>query len=790
MVVYPTMVAPILVGQERSVKLVNDVIASNRLVALVAQQSVGPRPAQPDDLYRIGTMALIHEISVAQDNTLRIAVQGLTRVRLVDFVRTEPYLVARVQRAPEVPDAGVELEAILRSARTVFVELVGLVAEMANELASAAQSLGDPRQLAYLMASSMPLPTALRQEVLELDPVSQKLRRLIDLIQHELSVRRVMQQISAETNVEMSKAQREILLRKQMEAIQRELGEREWEEAETRELSARIRALPLPEEAKKEAERELSRLTRTPAISPEHGIIRTYLDWVAKLPWDKATGAPIDVTRARRVLDEEHYDLDKIKDRIVEYLAVKRLREERLFGAESRADDAPGERAPSEPILCFLGPPGVGKTSLGQSIARAMGRRFARISLGGIHDEAEIRGHRRTYIGAMPGRILQAIARAEAAFPVFMLDEVDKLGAGFHGDPSAALLEVLDPAQNHAFVDNYLGVPFDLSRVLFLCTANSADTIPPPLLDRMEVLTLSGYTDVEKVFIARRFLLSKQLRESGLRPGEVTIEDAVIQRILREYTREAGVRGLERALASVLRKCARRLGEGATAPLTVGADELRDYLGPQRFFDEVAERIDRPGVATGLAWTPTGGEILFIEATMMPGADERLVLTGMLGDVMRESAQAALSYLRSNADRFGIDARAFTERKVVHVHVPAGATPKDGPSAGVTIVVALASQVSGQPVRNDVAMTGEITLRGRVLPVGGIKEKVLAAHRAGIKTVILPKHNEGALEDVPEEVRASLSIVLVESVEEVLSAALSSGARAGEAAAEAPPPVH
>ncbi len=790
MVVYPTMVAPILVGQERSVKLVNDVITSNRLVALVAQQNVGPRPAQPDDLYRVGTMALIHEISVAQDNTLRIAVQGLERVRLRDFVRTEPYLVARVQRAPEVQDAGVELEALIRSARAVFVELVGLVAEMSNELASAAQSLGDPRQLSYLMASSMPLPTALRQEVLELDPVSQKLRRLIDLIQHELSVRRVMQQISAETNVEMSKAQREILLRKQMEAIQRELGERESEEAETRELGERIRALPLPEEAKKEAARELSRLTRTPAISPEHGIIRTYLDWIAKLPWDRATGAPIDVTRARRVLDEEHYDLDKIKDRIVEYLAVKRLREERLGGAESRADDAPGARAPGEPILCFIGPPGVGKTSLGQSIARAMGRRFARISLGGIHDEAEIRGHRRTYIGAMPGRILQAVARAEAADPVFMLDEVDKLGTGFHGDPSAALLEVLDPAQNHAFVDTYLGLPFDLSRVLFICTANSTDTIPPPLLDRMEVLSLSGYTDVEKVFIARRFLLPKQLGANGLLPGEVTIEDAVIQRILREYTREAGVRGLERAIASVLRKSARRLSEGVNAPIIVRAAELRDYLGPQRFFDEVAERIDRPGVATGLAWTPTGGEILFVEATMMPGADERLVLTGMLGDVMRESAQAALSYLRSSADRFGIDARAFTERKVVHVHVPAGATPKDGPSAGVTILVALASQVSGRPVRNDVAMTGEITLRGRVLPVGGIKEKVLAAHRAGIKTVILPKHNEGALEDVPEEVRAGLSIVLVESVEEVLSAALSSGARAGEEPAAAPPPVH
>lgn len=789
MVVYPTMVAPILVGQERSVKLVNDVIASNRLVALVAQQSIVPRPTPPGDVYRTGTMALIHELSVAQDNTIRVAVQGLERVRLLDFVRTEPYLVARIQRLPDTQDRGVELEAMVRSARAAFIELVGLVAEMSNELVSAVQSIGDPRQLAYLMASSMPLPTAQRQEVLELDPVSQKLRRLVELIQHELSVRRVMQQISAETSVEMSKAQREVLLRKQMEAIQRELGDRESDEAETRELGERIRGMSLPDEAKKEAERELARLARTPSISPEHGIIRTYLDWVAKLPWDRSTGKPIDVLRARRVLDEDHYDLDKIKDRIVEYLAVKRLREERLVAAPALADDAPGERTPGEPILCFLGPPGVGKTSLGQSIARAMGRKFARVSLGGIHDEAEIRGHRRTYLGAMPGRILQAVVRAEAADPVFMLDEVDKLGTGFHGDPAAALLEVLDPAQNHAFVDTYLGVPFDLSRVLFICTANTAETIPPPLLDRMEVLNLSGYTDVEKLFIARRFLLPKQLRESGLREGEVTMDDAVIQRILREYTREAGVRGLTRAIAAVLRKSARRLSEGATPPIVVRASELRDYLGPQRFFDEVAERIDRPGVATGLAWTQAGGDILFVEATMMPGAEERLVLTGMLGDVMRESAQAALSYLRSNAERFGIDGRAFLERKVVHVHVPAGATPKDGPSAGVTIVAALASQLSGRPVRNDVAMTGEITLRGKVLPVGGIKEKVLAAQRAGIKTVILPRHNEGDLEDVPEEVRRELSIVLVESVEDVLSAALSRAPRAEQPPA-APPPVH
>ena len=784
-VIYPMMVTPILVGQERSVRLVKNVMGSTRMAALVTQRSPERRPAQPEDLYRTGTMATIHELALVQDSTIRIAVQGLTRIRLIDFVRTEPFMVARVERAPEVEEHGIDIEARARSARELFIQLVGLVVEMSDELVNAVQLLGEPVHVAYLIASSMPLTTAVRQEILEIDSVSARLGRLIDLLQHEIAVRKLMQKITADTTAEMSKAQREHILRTQMGAIQRELGDLDPAH-DHRELRRRLEAVPLPEEGRKEAERELGRIERIPDASPEHGIIRTYLDWMLKLPWGNVTGGPIDLARARAVLDEDHYDLEKIKDRIVDYLAVRRLRDQR--GAT-----AAGEPASPEPILCFLGPPGVGKTSLGQSIARAMGRKFARVSLGGIHDEAEIRGHRRTYIGAMPGRILQAISRAEAADPVFMLDEVDKLGAGFHGDPSAALLEVLDPAQNHAFVDSYLGVPFDLSRVLFLCTANTPETIPPPLLDRMEVLTLSGYTDAEKLHIARSFLLPKQIAAHGLREGEAGIEERAILRLIRDYTREAGVRSLGRELATMLRKVARRVGEGASTPISIGPAEVPEYLGPPRFFDEIAERIDRPGVATGLAWTPVGGDILFVEATIMPGSEERLVLTGMLGNVMRESAQAALSYLRSNMERLGIDPHAF-EGKVVHLHVPAGAIPKDGPSAGLTMLVALASQATGRPVRNDVAMTGEITLRGKVLRVGGIKEKVLAAHRAGLRTVVLPRNNQGALEDVPEEVRQTTRFVFVESVDEALEAVLPAspddGQAARELARETPPPVH
>jgi ATP-dependent Lon protease len=602
-----------------------------------------------------------------------------------------------------------------------------------------------------------------RQYILEHPSVKAKLRRLIEHLQQDIAVRELMQKIAGEPPP-VAPPPADASPRKRMDSGVRELsGDREA--SESRSLRATMNALVLPEEARKEVDRELDRLERTPSASPEHGMIRTYLDWVAKLPWDNTTAGPIDIVRARQRLDQDHHHLHKVKDRVIEDLAVRRLRTDR--GVVSAGDEVAGR----EPILCFVGPPGVGKTSLGQSIARALGRKFARVALGGIHDEAEIRGHRRTYIGAMPGRILQALSRCGSSDPVFMLDEIDKLGVGFHGDPSAALLEVLDPAQNQAFVDNYLGVSFDLSRVLFVCTANTVDTIPPPLLDRMEVLTLSGYTDTEKLFIARRHLLPKAIAAHGLQPGEVEIADETVRHIVRGYTREAGVRNLSRELASVLRKVVRRVGQGAVPPIHIGAADVRGYLGAQIYHDEVAERTERPGVATGLAWMPSGGDILFVEATIVPGDEDRLVLTGMLGDVMRESAQAALSYLRSNAARLGIDAGAL-EHKTVHVHVPAGAIPKDGPSAGVTILSALASLVTGRPVRCDVAMTGEVTLRGRVLPVGGVKEKVLAAHRAGMRTVILPARCEAQLEDVPDDVRRALAIVFVESADEVLAAAL------------------
>jgi ATP-dependent Lon protease len=787
-VVVPMAVAPIVVGQERSVKLVDEVMRTNRLVALVAQRHPEARPAGPDDIYRVGTAAIIHRLLRLPDGTLQLVVQGLERIRILDFLQTEPFLVARIETSPEQVISGVtELEALRRTLGELFSKLVPLTEDIPNELAAAGENISDPRLFAYLVAAMTPMETPLRQEILELDAVENKLQRLIEIVQQELAVRELQQQIASDAQEKISKSQREYILREQLKSIQRELGEENAEQAEIQELRNQLEAAQLPEEARKEAFRELSRLERLPAISPEYGMIRTYLDWMVSLPWNTTTGEAIDLGYAHQVLDEDHYDLEKIKDRILEYLAVKKLKSERAAVLEEQSsvqekapEEAPASQKPPEtvleeirrePILCFVGPPGVGKTSLGQSIARAMGRKFVRISLGGVSDEAEIRGHRRTYIGALPGRLIQALRRAETADPVFMLDEVDKLGRSFQGDPAAALLEVLDPAQNHTFVDTYLGVPFDLSRVLFICTANTVETIPSPLLDRMEILSLSGYTELEKLHIARRYLLPKQLRANGLKPEELAITDAALQRIIREYTREAGVRSLEREIGAVVRKVARQIAEGKVTATTVEAEQLPDYLRRPRFLDEVVERIDRPGIATGLAWTPAGGDVLFVEATMMPGRAEQLVLTGMLGDVMRESAQAALSYVRSNAEKLGIDPKVFMG-KVVHVHVPAGATPKDGPSAGVTMVTAIASVASGRLVRNDVAMTGEITLRGKVLPVGGIREKVLAAYRAGIKTVILPQRNEPDLEDVPEEVRHQLQFVPVSAAEEVLATAL------------------
>ena len=797
-VVFPFAVVPLTVGLPRSVQMVDDVMRGNRMLALVAQRGDEPEQAGPDDLYRVGTAAIIHQLMRAPDGTVRLIVQGLERVRLLDFIVTEPYLVARVETAPEGATAGVEVEGLRRAALDLFRRLVALIPEVPDEVAAAAETIVDPRQVAYLVASTGLLDGEARQELLELDTVEAKLRRLIEHLQREESVRELGQRIAAETQGRMTKQQREYFLREQLRSIQQELGG-EDDDPEIAELRRRITEANLPLEARRETERELERLATIPPASPEHGIIRTYLDWIASLPWDDLSGGEINIAKARQVLDEDHYDLEKIKDRILEYLAVRKLREDRetarqeaeVIPANVGVDvegegevvlepepnvrrETPTDRAAREPILLFVGPPGVGKTSLGQSIARALDREFVRLSLGGVHDESEIRGHRRTYIGALPGRIIQALRRGETRDPVFMLDEIDKVGSDRRGDPSSALLEVLDPAQNHTFLDTYLGVPFDLSQVLFIATANTTDTIPAPLLDRMEVVPLSGYTDEEKVQIAQKYLVPKQVAAHGLTAEELTIDDGALRRIMRDYTREAGVRSLERQIATIARKIARDIVEGKTGNVQVTPANVVDYLGRARFFDEVAERTDRPGVATGLAWTPTGGDVLFVEATMMPSSEERLILTGMLGDVMRESAQAALSYVRSNAAQLGIDPEAFTG-KAVHLHVPAGAVPKDGPSAGVTMTTALTSLATGRPVRNNLAMTGEITLRGKVLPVGGIREKVLAAHRAGIQTVILPQRNARDLEDVPEELRRDMEFIFADSAEEVVPRALADG---------------
>ncbi len=777
-VVYPLTMMPLGVGQERSIRLIDDAMRGNRLVGLVAQKAEAAETAGPDDTFRIGTAARIARMLRTPDGTIQIIVQGLERIRILEYTAEQPYLQARVEVAAEVVEDGVELEALKRNAVQLFQRLVSLVQYLPNELALAALNIDDPRQVVYLIANSVQMDLDMRQGLLEEDSVQEKLRRMTQFLTKELEVLELGKKIQSQAQEEMGKAQREYFLREQLKAIQKELGEESEEAATINQLREQLEQAGMPEEAYKEAMRELSRLEKLPAASPEYSVIRTYLDILVSLPWNKSTGKKIDVPYARQVLDEDHYDLEKIKDRILEYLAVRRLKEERLgseAGVETQQKDGQQEKVPTwvgrEPILCFVGPPGVGKTSLGQSIARALGREFARMSLGGIHDESEIRGHRRTYIGALPGRIIQTLRRAGANDPVMMLDEVDKVGADWRGDPSSALLEVLDPEQNYNFRDNYLDLPFDLSRVMFIATANSLEPIPPPLRDRMEILELSGYTEEQKVHIARRYLLPKQIKANGLKEEEISLDDAAIRRIVNEYTREAGVRNLEREIATVCRKVAMRIAEGQAGPFQVTADQVHEMLGRPRFMEEVAERIDRPGVVTGLAWTPVGGDILFIEAAMTPSKENRLILTGQLGEVMRESAQAALSYVESNALALGIDPKVF-EDKNIHIHIPAGATPKDGPSAGVTMTTAVASLASGRKARSDVAMTGEISLRGKVLPIGGLKEKVLAAHRAGIKTVIMPKRNEPDLEDLPKDLRDQMRFVPVSDVSEVLAEAL------------------
>ena len=763
LVVFPHVLVPLAVGRPRSLRLLEDLPPGDRTLAVATQHDEDVEEAGWEDIRRVGTVVRVQHLLKMPDGTIQLAVQGIERVHLRRPTTEQPYLVAELEPHPEdtwPEEDGLEREALVRSVVTTFQQLVTIAPYLPGELLAAAMSMDDPLHLAYFVANHVRLSVGHRQDILELPGPREKLERLLGLMGHELEVLELGRKIQSQAEESIGKSQREYFLREQLKAIQRELGELTEEQAEIVELRERFEKAGLSAEARREAERELARLERIPTASPESSVIRTYLELLVSLPWNVSTEGELDVARARQILDADHYDLDRVKKRIVEHLAVRRLKQDR------------GSEEPRrEPILCFVGPPGVGKTSLGQSIARAMGRKFARASLGGVHDEAEIRGHRRTYIGAMPGRIINAIRRAESNDPVFMLDEVDKIGSDWRGDPSSALLEVLDPEQNWDFRDNYLDVPFDLSRVMFVTTANTLDTVPPALRDRMEVLQLSGYTEEEKVQIATRFLLPKQLTAHGLRPEEVAFGEESIRLLIRQYTREAGVRNLEREIAGVLRRVAAMIAGGeASGTITVDEERVRDALGKRRFFDDSAERIDRPGVATGLTWTPTGGEILFVEAALVPGNGE-LRLTGQLGEVMRESAAAALSYLKTRAADLGVD-RAVFEENDIHVHVPAGAQPKEGPSAGVTVLTAMASMLSGKPVRGDLAMTGEITLRGKVLPVGGLKEKVLAAHRAGIRRVLIPRRNEADLDDVPADLRQQLDTVLVESIDEVLHAAL------------------
>jgi ATP-dependent Lon protease len=752
-VLFPGMVLPISVGRPGSVAAAQQALREQRQIGLLLQRDQAIDDPRPGDLYRVGTVANLVRYVTAPDGNHHLICQGEQRFQIMDFLEGWPFLAARVARIPEPSSSSPEIEAYFLNLRRQTAEALQLLPQAPPELLAAVQSIQSPAQLADLAAAYMDLKPEDKQEILETIEITARMEKVSRLLAERIEVLRLSQEIGRQTKAAIDERQREVLLREQLATIRRQLGEGDDGKAEIAELSEAIGKSRMPKEVEEQARKELRRLERMPEASAEHGMVRSYLDWLIELPWDLPEEAPIDITEARRILDEDHYGLDKIKRRIVEYLAVRKL--------------APQGKAP---ILCLVGPPGVGKTSLGQSIARAMGRKFVRVSLGGVHDEAEIRGHRRTYIGALPGNIIQAIRKAGSRNCVMMLDEIDKLGTGIHGDPGAALLEVLDPEQNATFRDNYLAVPFDLSRVVFITTANLLDTVPGPLRDRMEVIVLSGYTAAEKLQIARRYLVRRQLEANGLKPEQVELSDPVLREIIQRYTREAGVRSLEREIGKALRHAAVRIAEGEKGPIPIGINDLPVVLGPPQFDSEVAMRTSIPGVATGLAWTPVGGDILFIEATRMPGGG-RLILTGQLGEVMRESAQAALSIVKNRATDFGIDAARF-EKTDIHVHVPAGAIPKDGPSAGVAMFMALVSLMTDRTVRSDTAMTGEISLRGLVLPVGGIKEKVVAAARAGIARVMLPARNRKDFEDIPEEVRSTMQFVWLETVDEAMSAAL------------------
>ena len=747
-VVFPESMTPLAVGQERSVKLIDDVVSGERMLALFTVENEEADPPGWDDLYRVGTVAVVHKMIKVPDGTLRILVQGVQRVRLVEPVQDEPYLVAELEDLPEVVPESPEVEALTRTVQQQFAQIIGLTPYLPEELQLAAANVDDPTALTHLIASTLRLKTEERQELLETADVEERLRRIAAILGREVEMSELGSKIQSQVASEIDKSQREFFLRQQLKAIQEELGEVDDQQAEINELLEQLEARDLPEHVAKVTAREVSRLERLPPAAAEYGVIRTYLDWILSLPWGTVTEDDLDLDHAQQILDEDHFDLEKVKERIIEHLAVSKLK-----------NDLSGQ------ILCFVGPPGVGKTSLGQSIARALGRKFARISVGGVRDESEIRGHRRTYIGAMPGTIIRAIRDAESSNPVFLIDEIDKMGADFRGDPASAMLEVLDPEQHSSFRDHYLDLPYDLSKVLFICTANTVDTVPGPLLDRMDVIQLSGYTHEEKLGIAKRYLVPKQLAAHGLKKSRLAIPDKSLRLVIAEYTREAGVRNLDRQIATLCRKAATLVATGSTGKLRVDEERVREWLGARRFSADARKRTADPGVATGLAYTAVGGDVLFIEATAYPGKG-KLTITGQLGEVMQESAQAALSWVRSHAADLGLAAEWFSANDL-HVHVPAGAVPKDGPSAGVTMATAIVSLVRGIPVDDDVGMTGEITLTGQVLPIGGVREKVLAAERAGLTRVILPLENAPDLDDLPAETRAELEFVLVDHVEEV-----------------------
>ena len=753
---FPEALTPLAVGQERSVALINDVLAGSRMLVMVASKNPEAEEPGPDDLYRVGVAGVVARMLKVPDGTLRILVHGAQRVDLEEFIATEPYLIARLKEAPDIVSPSPELEALHRNVQGTFSRIIEELPYLPEELLVAVANLDDPAELAHLIAGALRIKTEEKQALLEERDVTKRLRMLSEILARELELVEIGTRIQTQVQSEMDKGQREWFLRQQLKAIQDELGEHDEQEIEAQELRRQLEEAQLPDQAWKQAERELSRFEHLPPQAAEHGVIRTYLEWLASLPWSKSSEDNFDLRHAREVLDRDHYDIEAVKDRILEFLAVRKLK--------------PDARSS---ILCFVGPPGVGKTSLGRSVAEAMGRAFERISVGGVRDESEIRGHRRTYIGAMPGTIIRALRDAESNNPVFMIDEIDKMGSDFRGDPSSAMLEVLDPEQNSSFRDHYLDVPFDLSSCFFICTANQLDPVPPALRDRMEIIELSGYTQEEKREIAKRYLVPRQMVENGVGRSKIEFTDDALEVIIDGYTREAGVRNLEREIGSVCRKVAREFAEGSRrSKRVIRPATVLELLGKRRFLPDVQRRTDEPGVATGLAWTPVGGDVLFVEATAFPG-DGKLQITGQLGDVMKESAAAALSYIKTHAGSFDGDVgNDWFRTHDLHVHVPAGAIPKDGPSAGITMATAIASQVSGRPVRSDTAMTGEITLTGKVLPIGGLKEKALAAQRADINRLIVPRRNEPDIDDIPAHLRKRMKFVLVDDVDEVLGAAL------------------